>query len=200
MNPEDINPYAPPQSNVGQIEEEVQFDAPSAGSGKRFLNYLIDRVAVFGIFFVLGIILVILDEKGVTFEAASIFEDIGFLQDILFTGVVTVMYYCCFEGACGRSLGKWITGTKVVSVSGEPLSFGKILGRNLTRLVPFEAFSFLGGADSGWHDAWSGTRVIDLRAAPVPKPRPMSASSMPRFYKPQAPVAAPLDSRPQDPS
>lgn len=188
MESEDINPYAPPLSNVGKIEGADLHDAPSAGSGKRFLNYLIDRVAVFGIFFVLGIVLVTLDEYGVTFEASSIFDDMSFLQDMLLTGVVTVMYYCCFEGACGRSLGKWITGTKVVSVTGEPLSFGKVLGRNLTRLVPFEAFSFLGDADSGWHDAWSGTRVIDLRAVPVSKPRAMSASSMPRFYKTQSPV------------
>ncbi|MDZ4403648.1 RDD family protein [Prosthecobacter sp.] len=198
MNPEDINPYAPPQSNVVKIEEEVLHDAPSAGSGKRFLNYLIDRVAVFGLFFVVGIVLVTLDELGITFEAASIFDKIGFLEDMLLTGVMTMMYYSCFEGACGRSLGKWITGTKVVSVTGEPLSFGKVLGRSLTRMVPFEAFSFLGGADSGWHDAWTGTRVIDLRAAPVPKPRPMSASNLPRFYTPQAPVQA--VSRPQDPA
>ena len=32
--------------------------------------------------------------------------------------------------------------------------------RNISRLVPFEAFSFLIGND-GWHDSWSDTRVVN---------------------------------------
>ncbi|MCB1275798.1 RDD family protein [Prosthecobacter sp.] len=188
MNPDDINPYAAPQSTVVNIEAVPVSEAPSAGGGKRFLNFLIDRVAILGIFFVMGIVLVILDERGITHRAASFFDDINTLQDMLITGLAGVVYYGCLEGAWGRSLGKWITGTKVVTVSGEPLKFGTVLGRSLVRMVPFEAFSFLGGDASGWHDKWSGTRVIDLRAAPVPKPRPMSAGNMPRFYQPTAPV------------
>lgn len=146
MNPDDINPYAAPQSTVLTIEAEPVTEVPSAGGGKRFLNLLIDRVAILGIFFVVGIVLVILDERGVTHRAANFFDEIGALEDMLMTGLAGVLYYSCLEGTCGRSLGKWITGTKVVTVSGEPLKFGAVLGRSFARMVPFEAFSFLGSA------------------------------------------------------
>ncbi|CAN0592803.1 unnamed protein product, partial [Laminaria digitata] len=39
----------------------------------------------------------------------------------------------------------------------------RLLGRTAARFVPFEAFSFLGGDATGWHDRWSNTRVVRLR-------------------------------------
>lgn len=61
----------------------------------------------------------------------------------------------------GRTLAKYITGTKVISIDGEKPTFMQILGRTFSRIVPFDALSFLG--ENGWHDSWSDTRVIDIK-------------------------------------
>ncbi|WP_395750009.1 RDD family protein [Prosthecobacter sp.] len=188
MNPNEINPYAAPQSNVGAALPVDIHDQPSAGGGKRFLNFIIDRVAIIGLFFVFAVIVGLLEGMGVIHGFVDNLEDISTLEDIAYTAVASIVYYTFFEGLFGRSLGKLITGTKVVTVSGEPLTFGNALMRSLSRIVPFEPFSFLGsGVDTGWHDSWTSTRVVDLRAAPVPKPRPMAPGQMPRMYVPPQP-------------
>jgi hypothetical protein len=68
--------------------------------------------------------------------------------------------YVLPEAACGRTLGKLCTGTKVVDLRGGKPSFGQVLARTAIRLVPFDAFSFLWGEPVGWHDSWSKTRVV----------------------------------------
>ena len=72
-------------------------------------------------------------------------------------------YYVILEGMTGRTLGKLITGTKVVNERGEPPSFGQILGRTFSRFIPFEVFSFLAEDGRGWHDSVPGTYVGSTR-------------------------------------
>ena len=67
------------------------------------------------------------------------------------------------EGATGRTLGKLVTGTRVVNAAGGTPSFKQILGRSLARFIPFEAFSFLGDDGRGWHDSIPDTYVIRCR-------------------------------------
>lgn len=62
----------------------------------------------------------------------------------------------------GRTIGKYITGTRVIRTDGQNPTFEEYLIRNISRLVPFDAFSFLGGGN-GWHDSWSDTRVINIK-------------------------------------
>ncbi|HEX2675275.1 MAG TPA: RDD family protein, partial [Polyangiales bacterium] len=77
--------------------------------------------------------------------------------------VSMLAYYIFFEAVFGRTPGKMLTGTRVVTVDGGTPSFTQILGRNLARYVPFEPFSFFGDDAVGWHDSWSGTRVVKVR-------------------------------------
>jgi len=76
-----------------------------------------------------------------------------------------LIYYLAQEALWGRTLGKLITGTKVVNEDGSKLTFGRALGRTLCRLIPFEALSFLGGSGRprGWHDTIPKTKVISVR-------------------------------------
>ena len=67
------------------------------------------------------------------------------------------------EFSCQRTLAKFITGTKVVTAKRDRPSIGQILGRTLSRYIPFEAFSCLDRRPIGWHDSLSGTRVIGTR-------------------------------------
>lgn len=116
----------------------------------RFANYIIDRIIV--------IILSIL------FTVVLIISGVGIsnrIEEYLIIYSVIVFYYTLFEAAFGQSVGKFATGTIVVTDNGEKPSFSTILGRSFCRLIPFNAFSFLGEEASGWHDSITGTRVIE---------------------------------------
>lgn len=76
------------------------------------------------------------------------------------------IYYFVFENGFGRTPAKYLTGTKVVNKDGGRPSFNQILGRTFTRFVPIEAFTFLFSRHPvGWHDSWSGTRVVRINPA-----------------------------------
>ncbi|SFC20820.1 RDD family protein [Kaistella jeonii] len=62
----------------------------------------------------------------------------------------------------GRSLGKLITGTKVVKTDGSKLTMLELLKRNFIRAVPFDQLSFIGS--KGWHDNFSDTAVVRIRS------------------------------------
>jgi uncharacterized RDD family membrane protein YckC len=164
MNDEAQNPYAPPVAVVLPVARQGfdlgEFDA--AGNGKRFLNFIIDRVVLFGLMFVVGFGVALLHEMGVTGPAEWMNATTP-LEDLLFGVALTCFYYVVMEGGFGLTVGKLITGTRVVDESGRKPSILAVLGRTLVRFVPFEPFSFFGGNPGGWHDGWSGTQVIDIR-------------------------------------
>jgi uncharacterized RDD family membrane protein YckC len=73
-------------------------------------------------------------------------------------------YYVVLEAAFGWTVGKLITGTRVVRFDGDKPRVPQIIGRTFARFVPFEPFSVLfGNTKLGWHDSWSGTRVVKVR-------------------------------------
>src|SRR5687768_15545256 len=121
-----------------------------ASKGLRFANYLIDvilfRILSYGIGYALGMFLIntsIMDNQ-IVFT----------LFAILFELVLFVFYFALQEFLMkGRTIGKFITGTKVVLIDGNEPDFNTYLIRSVSRLVPFEQFSFFG--EIGWHDAWS---------------------------------------------
>ncbi len=177
---ESSNPYAPPKAFLREAEKarvDMEIFAP-AGKGKRFLNYLIDRLAMIGFGVGVGLILGFLDGLGLNVGLDVLSED-NKLVDWLFGVFLALLYYPFFETLFGRTPAKWITGTKVVSLDGSKPGLGKILGRTLSRLVPFEPFSFLGSSDSGWHDQWSDTVTVDLRN---PQPHGLSPG-LRKFYR-----------------
>jgi uncharacterized RDD family membrane protein YckC len=78
-------------------------------------------------------------------------------------GVVNylVYYTICEKGFKGYTLGKLVTGTRVIREDGDELTIKDALLRSLSRLVPLEIFSAFGGYP--WHDSWTKTRVIRTR-------------------------------------
>jgi len=70
-------------------------------------------------------------------------------------------YHFLFEYFCGRTIGKFITKTKVVGPEGEKPGVRTLFIRNICRLIPFDNFSFL-LSQTGWHDSISETQVIEL--------------------------------------
>ncbi len=133
-------------------------DRHLASGGTRFLNYLIDVVVYYVLTFVLGFAAAILFGDA----AVDTMEDGGAGQ-VTWTLIVLLLlllYYIVMEAATGRTIGKYITKSRVVTEDGGTPTLMNIVGRTLCRLIPFEAFSFLGSTAVGWHDSISNTRVI----------------------------------------
>ncbi|WP_170172644.1 RDD family protein [Hymenobacter rigui] len=124
-----------------------------AGQGRRLVNLLIDYLAIFAMIFGLGIVLAAIGQESLIDSL-----DNDFVGRLLFIAFAAA-YYLIMEGLFGRTLGKMLTGTRVVTDEGLQPSFGDILKRTAWRIVPFDGLSFLGDA-YGWHDSRSNTMVV----------------------------------------
>lgn len=167
---DEIKPYAPPRTDITVSSTrgvDMERFGP-AGSGRRFLNYILDQFGQAGTGFVIAFGLGMLEAMGFITGFSDWMNEENTFNSLIFGILVALIYYYLFEVTFGRTPAKWITGTKVVTLTGgKPLAL-QVLGRTFARIVPFEPFSFLGGNTSGWHDRWSGTLVVDLRN-PIPK-------------------------------
>jgi uncharacterized RDD family membrane protein YckC len=154
------NPYAPPTVSLEPVHVDPplghseKVEADLASFGQRAGNFIIDQVVVGSLVkYAIGAIppewLEPWDLTRAGLKAFGVFLNIGFF----------VAYYCVLEGFTGRTVGKWITRTRVVGLEGERATFGRIMARTLARFLPFDAMSFL-FADAGWHDRLSRTRVV----------------------------------------
>ncbi len=140
---------------------DIQPELVQANTGKRLANYLIDVVAFYAFFFLLAIVYFAANPSAAGDTNSSNGNELllrlfAFLMYGLFMGLMEGVFK-------GRSLGKLITGTKVVNEDGSDISFSTALSRGFSRIVPFEAFSAFGNPCYPWHDKWNRTYVIDLR-------------------------------------
>jgi uncharacterized RDD family membrane protein YckC len=132
-------------------EREAQF-SPVPG-GTRFINRLIDSLAIFYILFVnIGMLTT---QFNLDFNS----EDSPMLIIILEIPFL-LLYYSILEGIFNTTAGKCVTGTTIVNETGERPGFGTILLRTFCRLIPFEPFSFFGADARGWHDTITNTYVV----------------------------------------
>jgi uncharacterized RDD family membrane protein YckC len=136
-------------------------DRHKASLGTRFVNNLIDSIALIIINFIISFIsLVIYNFTLIHFF--YFYNNGGFLWDIFTGSIVVFIYYFLWENfSDGRSPGKYLTGTKVRSTDGKKPTTKQYLSRSLYRIIPFEAFTFFG--TDGWHDSMTDTRVIDFK-------------------------------------
>jgi len=130
--------------------EEVESDNIEnnvAPKGLRFANYIIDSLA--------SLIPASMITNYVFTGKSNIFSEPhgDVILAAMFQYLLYVCYYFFFENFAGKTLGKAITRSKVVNSEMEPASVNQLLGRSFARLIPFEAFSFLGEKGIGWHDS-----------------------------------------------
>lgn len=83
--------------------------------------------------------------------------------------ILMVLYFVSTEYLLdGKSLGKFLTKTRVIRTNGEALTFSRVLGRSLARIIPFDAISiFFNESNTMWHDSLSDTIVVEDRGAEV---------------------------------
>lgn len=147
------SPYTAPETQL-EVKENQEASMRLASPGQRILNYFIDY---FGSSFFAGIVAGFLKAS----QGMALTEglEMGLIFLIIFGNYM-------LEAINGKTVAKYITGTKAVSHDGQKLSFLQALGRTVCRLIPFEVFSFLGGQAGecvGWHDKIPKTRVIKTR-------------------------------------
>ncbi len=119
----------------------------------RVANYFIDLIVFLVLFAFLFIILELLGTTVLTYLELNPLIDrlISASLYIIFMGMQEILFK-------GRSVGKFLTGTKVVMMDGSHPEIQTFMIRNLCRIIPFDGLSFLGSV--GWHDSIPKTRVV----------------------------------------
>lgn len=140
---------------------DIQPELVQANTGKRLANYFVDLVSFYAVFFLLAVVYFATsgsasNDTGFNAGTEFLLRLFAFLPYGLFMGLLEGVFK-------GRSLGKLITGTKVVNEDGTDISFSTAMARGFSRIVPFEPFSALGNPSYPWHDRWNKTYVIDVR-------------------------------------
>lgn len=127
-------------------EEKLYTDSDVANSGRRFANSIIDTIVIYIIFFVLLVL-----------SGNQYGENPGFNLIIY---LIMIGYYAIMEYAFGKTIGKMVTNTKVITAEGNKPEFKTALIRSICRFIPFDQFSFLGTPCVGWHDKFANSRVV----------------------------------------
>lgn len=135
-----------------------------ASKGKRLGNFLIDYIIQYLLMTGFGYVIFFISEMTASYGLYNlIIQNDSFLTNYIIGAFILILYYIINEGLTKRSLGKFITQTKVVMIDGSEPKFRDILIRTLCRLIPFEMLSFLGVNGKGWHDQLSNTYVVNAK-------------------------------------
>lgn len=140
------------------------YDHQRADKGSRIVNYIVDNMAMG---FIMLLFFIAMGGMISYFEGINDSTMLTTSQDltifvIFITGLFNYLYYyiICEYVFDGKTIGKLLTGTKVIKEDGRKLTFGNVLVRTIVRYIPFEIFSFFGSNQDGWHDKFSGTIVV----------------------------------------
>ena len=136
-----------------EIGQKQKVDSNVVGSGIRFLHYIIDFVIAYLLILVIFIIL------GFFINPTSNSFIGGLLTFITVLGTF-LAYYAVMEIKFQKTIGKFITQTKVVKIDGSKPTASEIIIRTICRLIPFDGISYL-FVKNGLHDYLSKTKVIN---------------------------------------
>ncbi len=148
-----------PQPEYSNTEE--MYWVP-ASNGLRFANFMIDSIvfiiATIVLLFTFGFVCIMMGHEIPQYLVA---DDLGSkLLKNLTSSIIFILLYTVLEASSGGyTVGKLITGTKVIREDGGKVSLGDALKRSLIRYVPFDALSIF-FSERMWHDKWSKTMVI----------------------------------------
>jgi hypothetical protein len=140
-------------TQTAQAPQQEEVAAKAISKNKRLLNWILD-VVHFLAFAFLGM-------KTLIEIRADILE-LSFLKNsvALPNGIMMMVYYFTLETIFMRTPGKIASRSYVMIPQGKNRIW-VILLRTVCRLIPLDAFSFLGEKE-GWHDSLSNTKVIAI--------------------------------------
>ncbi|SEL08315.1 Uncharacterized membrane protein YckC, RDD family [Aquimarina amphilecti] len=136
---------------VVEKEQMEKVNSNVVGSGIRFVNFLIDFI----VWLILAFIVSFVIELFIQPTDQGMISLIGY---ILIFGTF-IAYYAIMEIKFQKTIGKFVTKTRVIKMNGEKPTNGDIIIRTFCRLIPFDRLSFL-FVKNGIHDYLSKTNVI----------------------------------------
>ena len=134
-----------------------------ASTEQRLINYSIDSVLYFAFLFLCIILMEYLSKIEDLDFLSGLFnaEEPNYLKQMIFGVINTTLFYSILEYLLkGKTIGKFVTNTRAVTIENEVLDFKSVLLRSICRRIPFDSFSFLGDVPRGWHDKLSDTKVV----------------------------------------
>ena len=160
------NRFAPPTSDVTEPEPPAITEYELAKRDQRATGFIIDAMIAYP----LMIVLKILPGALGIFVLLDINIDLFTIPRIPAWLITLFFYYLFCEGIWFKTIGKLITGTRVIDASGSNPTFVQIITRTFIRFIPLEFLTYLDGSKrpSGWHDRWSNTRVINTGSPEQP--------------------------------
>jgi uncharacterized RDD family membrane protein YckC len=158
--------YSAPASDE-HLLDDFEYTFTQASSGKRFVNWLIDRVAIYMVWNYL-LYKVNIALLRLIYEYSNSRELVYTLAYLITIGFFVFVLAIEESLSGGKTLGKLITGTRAVNQDGSRIRPKTAILRCLSRLVPFDAFSALGSPCFPWHDRWTKTYVIDENLSSLP--------------------------------
>jgi hypothetical protein len=129
-----------------KFEEQNVFDSKKVSGLSRFIHFIVDTIVWFLIVAIL------------TFSL-NVKDDFQMLLGYLIFFASYIAYYVFMETKYQKTVGKFITKTKVVKTNGTKPELGDIVRRTFCRLIPFDRISFL-FTQNGFHDRLSDTTII----------------------------------------
>lgn len=151
------NPYQGPATQIVDVPLVRQIE--SASKARRFFNWLIDKLVMFG----LAMVVMLMASLAWGDPVLEWVEGMNKPTEYAVDYALAFVYYTLLEGLFGVSVGKLITGTRVVDAEGRRLTFPRALLRSLCRMIPFDALSLLLSEDDvrrAWHDSITRTYVV----------------------------------------
>ncbi len=146
-------------SDVQRKESQL----PIASFKKRVFAFLID----FAIILAITVTIIFLPQV-LSLSPATFLN--GGISVVLFTTIGLLwLYSTLLEGFNGQSIGKRVTGLKVVRTDGKKMSYDHAAIRNFGKILPLLPFDLLFGwllknpTFMRYFDKFAGTTVIDLR-------------------------------------
>jgi len=136
---------------ITEKDDKQKTNSNTVGSGIRFSIFFIDSIAwiilVSIVFFIIGSFVQSFNDGALTLLSYV----------LIFTTFIA--YYAIMEIKFQKTIGKFITNTKVVKMDGSKPQNSDIMMRTFCRLIPFDRVSYL-FAKNGIHDFLSKTTVI----------------------------------------
>ncbi|RYJ52966.1 RDD family protein [Flavobacterium petrolei] len=142
--------------------ENIKFtvtDDLLASKGQRLLNFVIDLFIIYVIEISIGTTIILIGDLTKSDTASNWVSSLSVVESFFFGLVILFFYYLITEMYFSRTFGKYFTKTMVVKHEGSRPNMKSIIVRTISRLIPFEPFSFL-TAERGWHDTLSVTYVV----------------------------------------
>jgi len=157
LNKRQVNPDQVEQVKQELTEKETkkkEFDSSKVTSWTRLIHFIIDLIG----FFITALILSLIVDLFVSSPSEVLLELIGMILYL----ISFFIYFVFMEFKFQKTIGKFLTKTKVVMQDGSKPLLSDIFIRTLCRLIPLDQFSYL-FTRNGFHDRLSNTTVIKER-------------------------------------